>query len=140
MRGSGLLNETRLFARQRNVEYITILLGRKISVSAEVSPMRSLIFFLVLFTGCGTSTRIAFISDTGGATVEGVVSFVHVTIMSDANGTSVTVTAVTLTSSGMPMNFAFCGDHSREFQVNTTVNAVFRSGPTCSTLISVSGH
>ena len=118
---------------------IAAALGRKMRVNAEVSSMRSLIFFLVLLTGCGSPTRIGFISDPGGATVDGVVSFVHVTIMSDANGTSVTVTAVTLTSSGMPMNFAFCGDHSSEFQLNTTINAVFISGPTCSTLISVSG-
>ena len=100
--------------------------------------MRNLIFLVVLLAGCGGSTRIGFISNPGSASVDGVVSFVHLTVMSDANGTSVTVTAVTLTSNGTPMNFAFCGDQSNQFPLNTAVNAVFSGGSTCSTLISVS--
>jgi hypothetical protein len=102
--------------------------------------MRPIILLLVLLAGCGSSTRIGIISNPGSATVEGVVSFVRVTVMSDANGTSITVTAVTLISRGTPMNFTFCGDHSDAFQLNTTVKTVFNSNITCSTLLSVSGY
>ena len=99
--------------------------------------MRPLLFLLVLLAGCGSSSRVGFINNPGTASVDGVVSFVHLTVVNDANGTAVTVTAVTLTSSGMPMNFAFCGDHGGEFPMNTSITAFFNSGPTCSTLVSV---
>jgi hypothetical protein len=69
--------------------------------------------------------------------VDGVVSFVHFTVIDDVNGTSVTVTAVTLVSTGIPMNFAFCGDHSGEFPMNAMVKTTFNPGATCSTLVSV---
>ena len=99
--------------------------------------MRFLLVLLVLLAGCGSSTRIGIISSPGTASIGGTVSLVHVTVMSDANGTSVTVTAVTLVSAGVPLNAAFCGDHSGDFPLQSNVTATFTPGATCSTLVSV---
>ncbi len=99
--------------------------------------MRPLLIFLLFLAGCGSSTRIGFIANPGTASIDGIVSFVHVTAMSDAKGTSVTVTAVTLVSSGAPLNFAFCGDHTGDFPLQDKVTATFNPGVTCSTLVSV---
>src|SRR3954467_15637590 len=104
------------------------------------SAMRLLSILLaltLLFAGCGGQTSFGFISRPGNSFASGTVSFVRLTVISDANGTSVTVTAVTLIASGQQSNFNFCGDQRGQFPMSQFVSATFVTATTCSNLISV---
>lgn len=82
--------------------------------------------------GCGN----VFISGAINS-VSGTVSIVHVVITSNGNGTSVTVTAVTLLNNGRATTQNFCGNVASQFPVNAFVTANFTPGSACGTVISV---
>ena len=96
-----------------------------------------LIPLLLVLAGCGSTTSVGFLFNPGGATINGVVSAVHVSIIGNADGTKVTVTAVTLVNVGLVSTMNLCGDQSTEFPMNMSVTAVVDPGQTCATLISV---
>jgi hypothetical protein len=96
----------------------------------------ALLLSLSLF-GCGGSTSIGFVSNFGASTATGVVSIVHLSVVSDPSGTSVTVTAVTLLDLGTASNFNFCGNHVSQFPMNQSVTATFMPGSNCATIVSV---
>lgn len=101
--------------------------------------MRFLLVILLILAGCGGTTRVAFISNPGSASVNGTVSIVRLSIVGGDNGTSVTVTAVTLIGGGTASDFLFCGDHRDQFPISQVVTASYTPGTTCSTLVSVKG-
>jgi len=101
--------------------------------------MRSVLLMLLLMCGCGGTTRVGFISNPGSASVNGTVSIVRVSVVGGENGTSVTVTAVTLIGGGSASNIIFCGDHRDQFPINQPVTATYMPGTACSTLVSVKG-
>lgn len=98
-----------------------------------------LVVFCVLLTGCG-SVSVSGHFDSGAAgtsTMGGTVSIVHLTFAQDANGSSVTVTTVTLLQNWNAQELTFCGSHAGEFPINAAVTVNYTSGNTCSNLISV---
>jgi hypothetical protein len=99
--------------------------------------MRLLLLFLVFLTGCGGYTRIGLVSNPGSASINGVVSVVHVVIVSDGHGGFVTVTAVTLIGSGAASNLMICGDQRDQFPMDQTITATFDPGNLCATLVTV---
>lgn len=99
--------------------------------------MRYIWVMLLVLSGCGSTTRVGFVSNLGGASVNGLVSIVHISVTSGESGTSIIVTAVTLVNGGTASNVIFCGDQRDQFPINQTVTATFNPGTTCGTLVSV---
>lgn len=98
-----------------------------------------MLLMLLFLSGCGGTVRVGFISNPGSASVNGTVSIVRVSVVGGENGTSVTVTAVTLIGGGTASDIVFCGDHRDQFPINHLVTASYMPGTTCSTVISVKG-
>jgi len=96
-----------------------------------------LILFSLLLTGCGTVVVRGALNSDNTVVASGVVSIVHLTFASDGNGTSITVTAVTLLQSGTAQTLTFCGSQVSHFPMDTFVTARFTAGSTCSTLVTV---
>ena len=96
-----------------------------------------LLVSLLVLAGCGSSVFVSGVLNSGTANAIGTVSFVHVSVIGNADGTKVTVTAVTLVNSGLSSTFDFCDDNSTQFPMNTSVTAVFTPGTPCSKLVSV---
>lgn len=84
--------------------------------------------------GCG-AVNVTFTSKFSQAS--GYVSVVHLTVVDNGDGTSTTITAVTLLSSGAATTHNFCGNVVSQFPVNSWVTARFTPGTACGTLISV---
>jgi hypothetical protein len=76
----------------------------------------------------------------GGAinfsTMSGFVSIVHLTTVSDGNG-SVQVTFVTFLQQGTSSTMGFCGDQTSQFPLNQMVTTNFNPGQPCATIIVV---
>lgn len=102
--------------------------------------MRHLLSLLVLscmlLSGCG-AVWVGGVFNVHPFVVCGTVSIVHLTVASDGNGGSVTVTVVTLLQTGTAQTLTFCGSQVSQFPMDTLVTAKFTQGTTCSTLISV---
>lgn len=94
------------------------------------------VLFSLLLSGCGTVTFDGTLNGSIVAT-SGTVSIVRLTFVSDDNGNSVGVTAVTLISAGTAHNLTFCGAQTDQFPINTFVTTRFTPGASCSTLLSV---
>ncbi len=99
--------------------------------------MRFLVLLLLFLTGCGGTTRVGFLFNPGVASVDGVVSAVRISVIGNADGTKVTITAVTLVNAGLLNTLSLCGDQSAQFPMNSSVTATFNPGTSCSTLVSV---
>jgi hypothetical protein len=95
-----------------------------------------LVISSLLLSGCGVVV-VRGALNVEPVVASGVVSIVHLTFASDGNGSSITVTVVTLLQSGSAQDLTFCGSQVAQFPINTFVTAKFTQGPTCSTLISV---
>ncbi len=95
-----------------------------------------LVFSSLLLSGCGAFVVRGAINPQP-VVASGVVSVVHLTFVSDGNGSSVTVTAVTLLQPGSAQDLTFCGSQVTQFPMDTLVTAKFTPGPACSSLISV---
>jgi len=101
--------------------------------------MRYVWMMLVVLCGCGGTTYVGFVTNTGSATANGTVSIVHISVIGGENGTSVTVTAVTLIGGGMASDLVLCGDQRNQFPINQVVTATYNPGTGCATLVSVKG-
>jgi hypothetical protein len=99
--------------------------------------LSSALLLSLILAGCGGYTRVGFMTNFGVSSVSGVVSIVHLTVVSGPGGASVTVTAVTLLGSGTASDFNFCGDHVSQFPMNQSVTATFNPGTNCATIVSV---
>ena len=95
-----------------------------------------LVFGSLLLTGCGTIIVRGALNDT--TSVSGTVSIVNLSVASDGNGASITVTVVTLLQTGTAQTLTFCGSQVSQFPMDTFVTARFTPGTTCSTIVSVS--
>ena len=88
----------------------------------------------LVLASCAGVTSFAAKSDFPA--VSGTVSSVHLSVVSDG-ATSIQVTIVTLQNNGFPNQFTFCGDHSGQFPMNTSVTVNFNPGQNCNQIIVV---
>jgi hypothetical protein len=77
----------------------------------------------------------AFYFSTG--TLDGTVSQVRFTVISDANGTSWQVTIITLQTLNGPSQFTACGNQVNRFPMDSTVNVKFTPGTPCASNVVV---
>lgn len=84
--------------------------------------------------GCG-NVFVAFVSNPGE--ISGVVSTVHLSVVDDGSGTSITITVVTLINNGMSQTQSFCGNAVSQFPMNNFVVVSFRPGTPCGNIIAV---
>jgi hypothetical protein len=106
------------------------------------SSMKRLLALLVLLSlvlaGCSGTVFVGGAINNGPIVVaSGVVSIVRLTFASNGNGTSVTVTVVTLLQTSAAQTLTFCGSQVGQFPMNTFVTTQFTAGTTCSTLVTV---
>ncbi len=94
------------------------------------------VLFSLLLAGCGTVVVRGALNGDNTVIAAGVVSIVRLTFASDGNGSSITVTVVTLLQSGAAQTFTFCGSQADQFPMDTFVTTRFTAGPTCATLVS----
>lgn len=95
-----------------------------------------LVSFLVLFsTGCNGVFSVQG-AVRNGSIVTGTVSIVELSTVIDG-GTFVTVTFVTLISSGVPTRTTFCGDQTAFFPSDQFVTATFTPGTPCFSVLQV---
>ena len=100
--------------------------------------LRALAALLALFlAGCGSTFHISGAVNPDIVTTTGTVSFVHVSVSSDGNGTMVNVTVVTLLQASMTQTLTFCGSQMNQFPMNSPVKASFTPGTICATLVAV---
>lgn len=94
-----------------------------------------LLFLVLLACSCGN----VFVRGSWGdaQTINGTVSLVQLTIVTDAHGTQVQVTAVTFLTTAGASNVSFCGDQRSRFPLNQVAKASFDPGQPCSTLLNV---
>jgi hypothetical protein len=92
---------------------------------------------ILVLTACGGTVHVGGFINTGASSASGTVSLVHLSVVSDSNGTSVQVTAVTLVQIGGAQTFTFCGSHAGQFPMNSIVKASFNPGTPCFTLVAV---
>lgn len=97
-----------------------------------------LILLSLILAGCGGTVFLGGAINNGPIVVaSGVVSIVRLTFASSGNGTSVTVTVVTLLQTSAAQTLTFCGSQVSQFPMNTFVSTQFTAGTTCSTLVTV---
>ncbi len=96
-----------------------------------------LVLSSLFLAGCGTVVVRGALNADNVAVASGTVSIVHLTFASDGNGTTITVTVVTLLQSGTAQDLTFCGSHAGQFPMDAFVTTRFTTGTTCSTLLSV---
>jgi hypothetical protein len=99
----------------------------------------SLVSFLVLMVGCGSSFRVSgTLNVPTTSVVSGTVSFVQFTAIFNNSGTLVNVTIVTLATPAVSNTLTLCGNQASQFTMNTAVQVSFTPGsPSCSNLVSV---
>ena len=101
--------------------------------------MKRLVLLLVLssllLSGCGAIVVRGALDNT--LVASGTVSIVHLTFASDGNGTSITVTVVTLLQTGGAQTLTFCGSQVNQFPMDAFVTTKFTNGTTCSNLLTV---
>lgn len=92
----------------------------------------------LLLTGCG-QVFVGFVSNPQmpSSSVSGIVIVVHLESTNDANGGSITFTAVTFSNGGLSNTVNFCGDQRSRFPLNQAVKAEFNAGTVCSNLVVV---
>lgn len=92
----------------------------------------------LLLTSCG-QVFVGFVSNPQipSSSVSGIVIVVHLENTNDANGGSITFTAVTFSNGGLSNTVNFCGDQRSQFPLNQSVKAEFNQGTVCSNLIVV---
>ena len=98
------------------------------------------LFALLLLTACEGVTKFSGAINVGTtpSTVAGAVSIVHLTVVSNGNGTSVNVTVVTLVQPGMMSNtMDFCGNQVSQFPMNANVTVQFIPGTPCNNVVKV---
>ncbi len=102
--------------------------------------MRSFIALLLAsalvlpLVSCGGTTSFGFHSNFPA--VSGTVSSAHLSFVFDGS-TSIQVTVVTLLANGLPNQFIFCGDHSQQFPMDTSVKVTFDPGQNCNQIVAV---
>lgn len=97
---------------------------------------RALLLMTVsLLTLSITACDAAFLFSTG--TIDGTVSQVRFTVISDANGTSWQVTIVTLQTVSGPSQLTACGNQVSRFPVDSTVNVKFTPGTPCASNVVI---
>jgi hypothetical protein len=95
-----------------------------------------LLILSLLLNGCGqVFVHGSFTPDM--TSVSGTVSMVQLTLIADSHGSTVTVTGVTLVSSGNANTINFCGDQRSQFPLNQAVRTNFQPGTPCATLVVV---
>lgn len=82
-----------------------------------------------------TACDAAFYLSTG--TLDGTVSQVRFTVISDANGTSWQVTIITLQTVNGPSELTACGNHVDRFPMDSTVHVKFTPGTPCASNLVV---
>jgi hypothetical protein len=99
-----------------------------------------LVASLVLLSFSLVSCGQVFVSGTTSFSeqqnVTGTVTLVQLTV-SEHDGISIMVTAVTLINAGTPTTINFCGDLRMQFPLNQSVHTSFRPGSSCSTVLTV---
>ena len=101
---------------------------------------RSMILLGLLFSqllACGSFHVAGAILSSNVTTTSGTVSVVRLTVVSNANGTFVNVTAVTLLVPMGSDSLMLCGDHASSFTMNSNVQVSFTQGQDCSNLVMV---
>ncbi len=99
---------------------------------------RLLLILVLLSTGCGGGALFVGTSLPDGAvTTTGLVSIVHLTVVSDGNGTLINVTVVTLVQAGTGQTFTFCGSQPNLFPIDQTVRVSFMPAQNCGNIIVV---
>lgn len=99
-----------------------------------------LVLLCMVLAGCSGTVFISAFSDPGAAGTNfatGTVSIVHLTFVSDGNGSSITVTVVTLLHNRGAQDLTFCGSQVNQFPMDTFITVNYTPGSTCSTLIAV---
>jgi len=99
--------------------------------------MALLILLSLLLTGCGTVVVRGALNGDNSVVASGVVSIVRLAFAADGNGSSITVTVVTLVQSGAAQDLTFCGSQVSQFPMNAFVTARFTTGSACSNLLTV---
>jgi uncharacterized lipoprotein YehR (DUF1307 family) len=82
-----------------------------------------------------TACDAAFLFSTGN--IDGTVSQVRFTFLSDGNGTSWQVTIITLQTLTGPSQLTACGNQVNRFPMDSTVNVKFTPGTPCASNIVV---
>lgn len=97
----------------------------------------ALIMLLSQLLACG-GIHVGAISNPSNVSVaSGTVSVVHLTVVSNSNGTFVNVTAVTLLMPLGTNSLMLCGDQRSQFPTNSTVQVSYTPGQDCSNLVKV---
>ncbi len=87
----------------------------------------------ILLAGCGA----VYVGGYYDGVATGNVSLVRLTSALDEYGNSVQVTVVTLQELNDRQDLTLCGSHSSDFPLGARVTAKYKSGPVCSTLVSL---
>jgi hypothetical protein len=103
--------------------------------------MKSLLSFLLLclvltLSGCG-NIFIRGALPAGSSTVSGSVSVVQLSAVIGENGTTVQVTFVTFSQSGLSSTVGFCGDQRDQFPMQQIVRAAFNPGTPCASIVTI---
>ena len=101
----------------------------------RIFGLTCLILLTLLISACGN----VFVSASwngGRQSVDGVVSIVQFTVITDGN-TSTQITVVTLANTFGNTTESFCGDQRTRFPLNDSVHATFMAGQPCSSLFNV---
>ena len=96
----------------------------------------SLLLVVSLLLLCSSCGDIFVRGAINFSTMSGFVSIVHLTTVSDGNG-SVLVTFVTFLQQGTSSTLGFCGDQTSQFPLNQMVTTNFNPGQPCATIIVV---
>lgn len=96
----------------------------------------SLLLVVSLLLLCSSCGDIFVRGAISFSTMSGFVSIVHLTTVSDGNG-SVLVTFVTFLQQGTSSTIGFCGDQTSQFPLNQMVTTNFNPGQPCATIIVV---
>jgi hypothetical protein len=101
-----------------------------------VKRLLSLLLVVSLLLLCSSCGDIFVRGAINFSTMSGFVSIVHLTTVSDGNG-SVQVTFVTFLQQGTSSTMGFCGDQTSQFPLNQMVTTNFNPGQPCATIIVV---
>jgi hypothetical protein len=101
-----------------------------------VKRLLSLLLVVSLLLLCSSCGDIFVGGAINFSTMSGFVSIVHLTTVSDGNG-SVQVTFVTFLQQGTSSTMGFCGDQTSQFPLNQMVTTNFNPGQPCATIIVV---
>jgi hypothetical protein len=98
--------------------------------------LASLLLLSFSLVNCGQVFVSGSTSFSDQQNLTGTVSLVELTL-SERDGVTIMITAVTLINAGMPTTINFCGDQRMQFPLNQSVRTNFRPGSSCSTVLTV---